>query len=242
MKIGKIEISKKLFITLVTIIILTIIALIIKSIYVKDYDDYKIDKDKEFIYTYKTYNNSDTSIPFININNDYVSNLNKELQKFGMNYENSNTSNNSMSYRYNVSDNIVSLVIIIKKLDSSDRLIFDYVTYVFDLKQDGKVLKDEEILKKYNISIDEVNTEISSQMVQKYNDEINKNIIPSECMYNPCYLQLRNVEKYTDNAHYYIEDGWLVAYSSYNTYSEYKEEDYFGRDDFKFYIIDSKKK
>ena len=241
MKIGKIEISKKLFITFIVVVLLAIIAFIVKKVYITKYENYKIDKDKEFIYTYKTYNSSDTSIPYINIDTDYIKNLNNEIQKFGINYETSNTSNNSMSYRYNVSDNIVSLVIILKKLDSNNKLVIDYMTYVFDLNQDGKVLKDEEILKKYNISVDEVDYEISSQMVQKYNDEIDKKIIPGECEYNPCYLNLRNVSKYTDNAHYFIEDGWLVVYTTYNTYSQYKEEDYYGRDDFKFYIIDKKK-
>ena len=181
MKIGKIEISKKLFITLIVIAILAIIALIIKITYISEYEDYKIDKEKEFIYTYKTYNSSDTNIPYINIDNEYVHQLNEKIQKFGMNYKNSMTSNNSMSYRYNVSNNIVSLVIILKKIDSNNRLVFDYMTYVFDLDQDGKILKDEEILNKYNISIDQIEYEISSQMVQKYNDEIDKKIIPEQC-------------------------------------------------------------
>ena len=241
MKIGKIEISKKLFITFIVVVVLTIIALIIKSAYVTEYEKYKIDKDMEFIYTYETYSESETDIPYVNIDNEFVKDLNEKLQEIGSKYADSDTSNNSMSYRYNVNKNIVSLVIIFKKLDSNNHLVFDYVTYVFDLDQNGKALTDDEILNKYNISIDQIDYEMSLQMVKKYDNEINNKILPEDCTYKDCYLKLRNIDKITDNAHYYIEDGWLVVYKYYNIYSEYKEADYFKRSDFKFYITNVKK-
>lgn len=236
MKIGSVEISKKLFITFIVVTVLAISVFIINKMYTIDYDDYKIDDDKEFIYTYETYDNSETDVPYININTDFAKSLNESLQKIALKYRSSNTSNDSMNYRYNVKDNIVSLVIIFKKLNENNQLVFDFTTYVFDLKKEGKALTDDEILKKYNISIDKVNEEISLQMVKKYDEEINNKILPSTCEYLDCFMKLRNVDKYTDNAHYFIEDGKLVVYTSYNVYSEYKEEEFFTRDDFKFYI------
>lgn len=242
MKIGNFEINKKIFITFIVIVVLTIIALILKKIYVKEYEDYKINKDKEFIYTYETYSNSVTEVPFVNIDTNFARELNDKLQELASTYKNSNTSNNSMDYRYNINDNIVSLVIVFKSIDSNNHLIFNYKTYVFDLDQEGRALTDEEILKKYGKTVDEVNDNISLQMVKKYNDEIGQKIIPGTCNYKDCYLKLRNVEKYTDNANYYIEDGWLVVYAPYNIYSEYNEDKYFSRDDFKFYIVQNEKK
>lgn len=238
MKIGSFEISKKLIIIFAITIVLLVVVLIIKGNYVNKYEKYKIDKDLAFIYTYETYNESETDIPFVNIDSDFAKTLNSEIQKLGLSYKNSNTSNNSMSYRYNINDNFVSLVLILKKLNSENQLVFDYYTYVFDLNQNGKVLNETEILKMYNMTENKINDEISSEMVKKYDDEINKKIIPGTCNYSDCYLKLRKINKYTDNIHYYIEDGWLVAYTSYNVYSEYNEENYFTRDDFKFYITD----
>ena len=149
MKIGNFEINKKIFITFIVIVVLTIIALILKKIYVKEYEDYKINKDKEFIYTYETYSNSVTEVPFVNIDTNFARELNDKLQELASTYKNSNTSNNSMDYRYNINDNIVSLVIVFKSIDSNNHLIFNYKTYVFDLDQEGRALTDEEILKKY---------------------------------------------------------------------------------------------
>lgn len=242
MKIGKFEISRKLFITLIIVVVLAITALIIKITYINKYNKYKIDDNEEFVYTYKTYNNSNTDIPFVNIDSDFAKNLNDQVQKLGETYKESNTSNNSMSYRYNNKDNIVSLVFIFKSLDTNNNLIFDFKTYVFDLKEDGKPLTNDEILDKFGITEEEINKEIELQMVKKYDDEISKKVIPGTCNFKDCYMALRNVNKFTDNAHYYIEDGWLVVYTTYNAYSQYNEQSYFSRDDFKFYITNVMKK
>lgn len=236
MKIGNVEISKKLFITFIVVVVLAIIAFIVSKVYTKDYEDYKIDDDKEFIYTYETYSSSETDIPYVNINIEFAKSLNKSLQELGSSYKSSTTPNVSMNYQYNINNNIVSLVIIFKKLNEKNELVFDYVTYVFDLEKEGKVLTDSEILKKYNITVDDVNEEINLQMVKKYDNEINNNVLPGTCNYIDCFLKLRNINKFTDNAHYFVEDGKLVVYTSYNVYSEYKEEEYFTREDFKFYI------
>ena len=242
MKIGKFEISKKLFITFIIVVILAIAALIIKTTYINKYKKYKIEEDQEFVYTYATYDSSNTEVPYVNINTDFAKSLNEKVQKIGLTYKNSNTSNNSMSYRYNNKDNIVSLVFIFKSLNANNNLVFEFNTYVFDLDKDGKVLTNDEIFEKFNITEDEINSEIELQMVKKYDDEINKKIIPGTCNFKDCYMSLRNVNKFTDNARYYIEDGWLVVYTTYNAYSQYNEQSYFSRDDFKFYITNKMKK
>ena len=57
MKIGKIEISKKLFITFIVVVLLAIIAFIVKKVYITKYENYKIDKTLIF----PTKNESDIS-------------------------------------------------------------------------------------------------------------------------------------------------------------------------------------
>lgn len=241
MKIGNFEISKKILIAFIVILVLAITAFIVKKKYIKDYNKYKIDDEQEFIYTYKTYDNSNTAIPYVNIDTDFAKELNEKIQKLGELYKDSNTSNNSMTYGYDIKDNIVSLVLTFKELNSENQLVFSFVTYVFDLDENGRALTNEEILKKYNLTEEKVDEEITYQMVKKYDDEINKKIIPETCDFKQCFQNLRKVNKYTDDAHYYIEKGWLVVYKSYNVFSEYKEETYFTRDDFKFYITGNKK-
>ena len=49
-------------------------------------------------------------------------------------------------------------------------------------------------------------------------------------------MSLRKIDDYLDDVNYYIENGSLVVYKTFEVYSKYNEEDYFTRDDFKFYI------
>ncbi len=236
MKIAGVEINKKLFIAVIVVVVLAIIGLIVDKLYINRYNKYKIDKDENFIYTSETYSKSKSYIPYINIDNDFCKTLNSEIEKLALDYKDSTSQNNSFTYRYNVNNNYVSLVIILKSLDDNDQLQFEFITYVFDLDDGGKALSDSEILQKFNITEDEVSEKISTELVKIYDDEINENIIPSECNFKDCYLSLRKIDDYLDDVNYYIENGSLVVYKTFEVYSKYNEEDYFTRDDFKFYI------
>jgi len=236
MKIGSVEFNKKLFIAMVVVLVLAIAATIVKKIYVNRYDKYKINKKQDFIYTRREYKNSNSSIPYVNINTSFAKDLNKQIENLADSYRDSNTPNNSMSYRFNINANIVSLVVIFKSINEEDELEFDFVTYVFDLDNKAKALDDEEILSKYNLTEDDISKELKKQMKKKYDYEIEEEILPDTCDFEECFLSLRNIENYLDNVNYFIENDELVVYRSYKVYSEYNEEDIYSRDDFKFYI------
>ena len=227
MKIGPVEVSKKLFVAMIVVLVLTIVATIIKIMYVNRYQKYKVNQKEDFIYTKVEYKKSNSAIPYVNLNTSFAKNLNKQISALADTYRSSDTSNNSMSYRYNINANIVSLVIIFKSVNDNDELTFDFVTYVFDLDKGAKVLDDEEILARYNLTEEDVSDEIEKQMKQKYKYEIKEEILPEGCDFSICFLRLRGIDNYTDNVNYFIENEELVVYKSYDVYSEY---------DFKFYI------
>ena len=88
----------------------------------------------------------------------------------------------------------------------------------------------------YDITTIGVDNIIKKKMVELYNDEITKGYFKkSECDFN-CYLKLRETNDFSKNANYYIENGHLVVYRTFNVYTKYKEEEYFTRDNFKFVI------
>ena len=154
MKFGPVEVSKKLFITM--IVVLTIGATIVKKIYVNRYERLKVNKNQDFIYTREEYKESKSYVPYINLNTSFAKELNSKIKELARTYEDSDTSNQSISYRYNVNANIVSVVIILKSINDKDELDFDFITYVFDLDNKGKALTDEEILSKYSLDEDNV--------------------------------------------------------------------------------------
>lgn len=236
MKIGPVEVNKKLFITMVVVLGLALVATFVKSIYVNRYNKYKVNTKEDFVYTRKEFKKSDSAIPYINLNTNYAKELNQQLYDLFENYRDSDTSANSISYRYNINANIVSVVIILKSINDNDELNFDFVTYVFDLDKGAKVLSDEEIIGRYNLSESDVSKELEKQMKNKYDYEVEQEILPDTCTYDNCFLKLRGIDNYLDNANYFIENDQLVIYRSYDVYSEYSEEDIYTRDDFKFYI------
>ena len=196
-----------------------------------------IDKNEDYIYDYVTYSASETSIPYINLNTEFAKVLNGQLEKLSSSYKSSNSSTNSLSYRFNVSGNYLSLVLIFKKMDSNNRLQFDFKSYVFDLSDGARALSDTEILNLFNIDNNYVEKQIDNKLKNKYLDEVKKDIISSsKCDYNNCYLKLREVSDLLSGVNYYIENDSLVVYRSFQTYSIYDEQDYFTRADFRFLI------
>lgn len=174
MKIGKFEVNKKLFITFVVVVGLTIILLLVRHFVNNRYEKYKLNKNEDYIYDYVTYSASETSIPYINLNTEFAKVLNGQLEKLSSSYKNSNSSTNSLSYRFNVSGNYLSLVLIFKKMDSSNRLQFDFKSYVFDLSDGARALSDTEILNLFNIDNNYVEKQIDNKLKSKYLDEVKK--------------------------------------------------------------------
>ncbi len=232
----KLEWNPKLLIVLIIIVILCIILNIVNNNKSKEYETYKQDTSKNYVYTKYHSDTNKASIPYINVSGEDVSKVNNEIINEATPYLTSSDPNKTVTYRYNQNKNILSVVLTYRDIDSNDQLTYLYKTYVFDLKNNAHLLSDEEILKKFNITYAEVNEIMATKMKEKYQDEVSKGYIEkNECDYK-CYLNLRNITNYIDNANYYIENSRLVVYKVFEVYSIYGEEDYFTRNDFKFII------
>ena len=196
------------------------------------YDKVKIDKKLDIIYS--VYNKKDFSVPSININDEVFYNINQYIVTKA--YEFISKEGSSISYNYTISGEVISLAIQYVELDKYERPIVDFDTYVINI-MDKHLLTQEEILNKLNISIDEINGQLSHKFRAFYNDEKDKKILDQECDYE-CFLYMRGIENnnYIENIELYISEGKLYVLRAFDIYSPFSEEDYFTFDDFLFEI------
>ncbi len=232
----KIEINKKLLLLLSIVIVLYLILQLLQIYNNSKLSNYKYDKNKDYVYTKYSSSLNKATVPYINILSKDVEKINEEIINISKEYLSSNNPDKTVSYRYNQNKNILSIVLTYRDVDSEQRLNYSFKTYVFDLKNKGKLLTNEEIINKFNISYVKINEIMSNQMKEKYSDELKKGyLVKEECDYN-CFLEMRKINNYIDNANYYIENGHLVVYRAFDIYSIYNEEEYYTRNDFKFII------
>lgn len=201
----------------------------------------KENKNKNYIYTIKREKNpyqEDTydKIPKININSEKIKNIN---QKILLNYEQvSAKTEYNYDYKYSKSRGILSLLITYAYYltDNDDEPTRYFETINIDLKT-GNVLNDSDVLKKFNLTKNQVNDYLSVKFYNIYTDLINhKYFTKKECDYK-CFLKNRQIsDNYLNGVNFYVENGSLVAYKFFYTYSSYEEQDYFKADDYKFII------
>lgn len=231
----KIEIDKKLVIVIIVLIIITIILGIVNSSLKNRYTSLKIDDDKEYVILRFNNKGNNSFVPYVNLKSEDAKKVNNEIKSITNDYLYSETRHKNVTYRYNAEGSFVSVVLIFKDYINNENK-FSFKTYVFNLNNNGSLMSDDEILNTFNVNYSFINGKMEEQMEEKYRKEIEKKILPSTCDYNTCFLNLRGISNYIDNANYYIENGKLVVYKAYNVYSSYKEEEYYTRNDFKFVI------
>ena len=194
----------------------------------------KINKSKDLIYTTKerVIDGKKSEVPYINMKGKNIAKLNQDLEEFVNKYYNNPTS--IISYTYDVSDKILSLVV---KVAYFDKVYYpDFRTYNINLS-DLSVLSDEDLLTKFNLTEEDVSNKIEDKFTYFYNDALNKGYYSGECDYN-CFLYFRGDKDYLDNIHYYIKNNKLYVYKAFNVYSIYDEEKYFTEDDFLIEVSD----
>lgn len=208
----------------------------------------KTDNNKDYIYTIKKEENKNqedeyNEVPTINlngyesVNNQILENYKKIITKPEYNYK----------YEYSQSKNILSLAISYSYylLNSQNELdvfpITYFDTYNIDLKT-GKIITDEELLKKYSVSKSKLKTYMQAKFTNYYNELIKqKYFTKAECNYN-CFLANRGItEDYLKNTSFYVEKGSLILLKFYykgSYINDYREEEFFNEDDYKFLIKD----
>lgn len=221
---------------MITIAIIAIIALIIYGLYnhnMKDYNYLKLDTNKDIVYTgyNRTYEKIITKVPYINLNTSLAKSINNDIKEYIVDKFMSQDAN-VVSYKYSVSGNILSLLIM--KIDNSTYYYpeYSFITYNINLKTQ-KSISDAKVLALFGVTSTKINDTLAKTFEKYYADEVTKEYIPtSECDYN-CFLGLRNITtNYLDNTSYYIANGKLYVYKPFNIYSVYGEESYFSQDNF----------
>ncbi len=220
---------KKSGLVILGLIIVAIIILLYTSTFKKDLiRPIKETKSKSLVYTKKerTYKGIKSVIPYLNIKGSKMAAINEDIESFTDKYY--SDSRNIISYTYDVSDKILSLVV---KVAYFDKVYFPiFRTYNINLS-DLTVLTDADLLDKFDLTEDDVEAKIADRFKYFYNDAVSKNYYGGECDYN-CFLYFRGDKPYLDGIHYYMKDSKLYVYKEFNIYSVYDEENYFKESDF----------
>lgn len=221
---------------------LTALILIVAAFFVYDFFTNKLDmnyqkllydKSKDIVYSVQDDDIIETDkLPRININNNVMNKINEEI--VNSYYDYSAMTTNWYTYEYNVSGSILSIIIkSSQKYNDAEYYDVKYKSYNINLKT-MKVLTDEEIFKKFNIKEEKVEYFIAYKFLNYYNDLVDKKYFTEkECDFN-CFLESKNVVDYMSDNNYYIRDNHLEVYKAFNIYSEYKEEDYFLKENKEF--------
>lgn len=201
----------------------------------------KSNSNKNYVYTVKKVKNvyqDDTydEVPRINLNGKNIENINKRIllnyeqvsQKIEYNYE----------YQFSVSKNILSLLVSYGYyLDENDNEpTRNFETINIDLRT-GSILSSDDILNKFHLTRKSVNDYLGVKFYDIYNGLIDyKYFTKKQCDYS-CFLKNRQIsDNYLNGLSLYVEDGSLIGYKFFYTYSIYNEQDYFKIDDYKFII------
>ena len=105
-------------------------------------------RGKTLVYTKKerTYKGNRSEVPYLNIKGTQSENINKDIENFTSKYY--SNPKNIISYTYDVSDKILSLVV---KVAYFDKVYYpDFRTYNINLS-DLSILSDEDLLNKFNL-------------------------------------------------------------------------------------------
>ena len=225
--------DKKVIITLIFISIL-IISIIFYLSSNKKYNYTKILDNKNYDIVYDKINSDKDKVPYININNSLIFNINQEIDSLYQNYL--IFSPDGFNYDYSVSGDILSIIIksYVVQPESTHYDII-YKSYNIDLKE-MKLLTNKEILDRYNISEDKMKYYLYNKYLNYYNDLIEKKFFEEKQCDFSCFLENKNIDYFLEDDNFYINNNHLELYKYFNIFTEFNEEKYFNEDSFHFII------
>ncbi len=207
-----IEENKTKLIIIGVLILLTVIFLIFS----------KTRSTKQYVYTKESVGNF--KLPYININDSNVKEVNKDLKKDykkTMNYG----YDSSYDYEYYVKDKV--LYLLIKKTIQTDFSMIPeqvYESYAYSFKLKG-FLSSDEVLENNGVSKDSIEKMVDKKLKKSYNTESKKGyIVPQECDYT-CYKEMKKYNSVKDNVVYYMNNGHLYGYLNISNNSIYYTTD-----------------
>jgi len=219
---------------LIGIFIIITIFLIVYFINNKKYNYINLLENNSLDIVYSVIDNSKDKVPRININNNLIKEINQEIDSLYENYL--LYSPNGFSYNYNISRNILSIIIVAHVIQP-EQTHYDiiYKSYNIDLNQ-MKNLSNEDILNLYNITEEKMEFYLYHKFLNYYNKLIeSKYFTEEQCDFNN-FLEEKNVDNLLDDNNYYINNNHLELYKYFNIYTDYKEETFFNEDSFHFIV------
>lgn len=223
----------------VIIVIIFAIGYYLYKNYYRNYNYIKIDSSNYLVYTLDTKLNNQnlySEIPYININSDDAKLVNETIEKYAEQFL--KNKNNLLVYNSQLNGDILSISL--RMADYRSGYSFpdvSFYTYNFDLRT-CSLMTDDELLNLFHVDKDDVSKKIEKAFKKYYDDEVYQGyLVKEECDY-ACFLEWREVDDYMDSVHYFVENGKLGVYRSFNIYSIYGEEDYYKDEDYKFYITE----
>lgn len=200
-----------------------------------NYENMLKDRTKEIIYRLETPEiDAKDHVPQINMSAEKINEINQEIINSYNDYLTKYT--DGFTYRYNISGNILSLLITSKqRYHDATHYDITYKAYNIDLTN-LSVLTEEQLWKQFNITEEQLRYFLTYKFVNYYKDLLEKKYFTEkECSYE-CFIENRNFVDYLKDNQYYINNHQLEIYKYFNIFTEYKEEDYFTEDSFHFII------
>lgn len=223
--------NKKIIIFIVISIIILLLLYLIKR---NNYNYTKLLENKELDIVYDKVNNDKDKVPYINITNKFINDINQDINSIYEDYL--IFSPDGFNYRYSISNNILSIIItahIVKP--ESTHYDITYKSYNIDLQR-MKLLTNKEILNKYNISEEKMKYYLYNKFLNYYKDLVAKNYFSEEQCDFKTFLENKNIDNILDDNNFYINNNHLELYKYFNIFTDYKEENYFNEEKFHFII------
>ena len=224
--------KKKTIIILIIIAVIVIATQIILNIFTP--------KNKVLISTYvKTLTTDDINInipcdkqilkenqiPYFKVSNTLYDSINKDI------LENSPLrvcyQNGYMSYDISLNDNILSLIVYISYETENELANIEYKTYNINTDT-NQIVTNRELLNKYNLTINQVNTKVLTELNKYYNYEKENELVEENITFSD-YLNILEYKTVTlDNLSLFIDKkNDLYIYKDFSLSEGMKRLDYF---------------
>ncbi len=232
------------YVSLVCFFICIFMIVIIILYGIKKNDNYELLKENSTLdyvyiseYDFNEVRKSEVAIPYLNINSSAANDINAKIKsdyeitksKLGYNYE----------YKYYVSDDIVSIVVQTVCTEEGNSLneTYEYFVYNYDLKE-NKEISDDELLEKYDITLDQVDMFLKNKFLNYYFLLVDKKKIDQDRVAFVDFLAVKNIKEMTDRINFAVEDNSLIAYRPFDITPINNDDKYFDTDNFRFVVVD----
>lgn len=167
----------------------------------------------------------ENQIPYFRVSNTLYDSINKDI------LENSLLrvcyQNGYMSYDIALNDNILSLIVYISYETENELANIEYKTYNINTDT-NQIITNQELLNKYNLTINQVNTKVLTELNKYYNYEKENDLVEQNITFSD-YLNILEYKTVTlDNLSLFIDKkNDLYIYKDFSLSEGMKRLDYF---------------